>query len=73
MNEYFRIGNHVTIIAGQWKGNAGVIVSISPDRLGQDDVIQVRLESGDLKVPIRPRELQGASRSGHAPRPANFL
>jgi ribosomal protein S4E len=70
MIEYFRVGNLVTIIAGQWKGSSGVIVSILPDRLGQDDVIQVKLDSGDsLKVPIRPREIQSAASSGYTPRP----
>jgi ribosomal protein S4E len=70
MIEYFRVGNLVTIIAGQWKGNSGVIVSILPDRLGQDDLIQVRLDSGDsMKVPIRPRELQSAARSHSATGP----
>ena len=64
MIEYFRVGNLVTIVAGQWKGHSGVIVSILPDRLGRDDLIQVRLDSGDsMKVPIRPRELQIAAHS----------
>jgi ribosomal protein L24 len=74
MKEYFRVGNLVTIIAGEWKGNSGVIVSILPDRLGQDE-IQVRLDSGEsLKEPNRPRELRlVASPSSHAPRPAFLL
>jgi hypothetical protein len=74
MNEYFRVGNPVTIIAGQWKGGTGVIVSILPDRLGQDDMIQVCLDSGAaLHVPTGPRELRGLSRSGHAPRPGHLI
>ena len=68
--EYFRVGNMVSIMAGQWKGDSGVIVSIFPDRQGRDDLIQVRRNSGEpASVPTRSSELKTISSSRFTARP----